>query len=142
MFLALLVQVCGGNYGRKKRSPTPDHGPAQGPVHSSGPVHGPGLVHGAGPVHGPGPVHSPGPVPGPGPVHTQGYGHDHCETVYKEVCEKVPVKTSRVVLVPRCSSVPRQSCVDTTRKVPEIKCIDVPRQSCSQVPRQVKLCNT
>lgn len=49
-----------------------------------------------------------------------------CTTVYKQVCESIPVKTPRTITVPKCVSVPREHCTS------------VPKQHCKKVPRQVK----
>jgi len=62
-----------------------------------------------------------------------GYG---CETITKDVCGKIPVKTPKYEDIPVCSSVPEITCEPSTRLVPDTVCEDDTTERCHSEPVQ------
>ena len=56
----------------------------------------------------------------PAPHHPAPHYQPRCEFVTKPVCEKVPVKTPKYIVVPVCAAVPHYECKPVVKQVPRI----------------------
>jgi len=69
--------------------------------------------------------------------HPIGIAAPACRGQVERVCQKVPVKTQRLIQTPKCTTVPKTDCVATLRSVVDTVCVDRPVEQCSKVARQV-----